>query len=101
MGSLSQPRLNIFTVCNMRVMICLGQGGLRSLSASSLYIHQLYGNGLLIILPEHVIYGTVFACILVSFFVVSFSVLSVVSVLKVRVMLSMDDIYFQEVQNLW
>ena len=36
-GSLSQPRLNIFTVGNMRVMICLGQGGLRSLSASSLY----------------------------------------------------------------
>ena len=32
-GSLSQPRLNIFTVGNMRVMIC--QGGLRSLSASS------------------------------------------------------------------
>ena len=35
MGSLSQPRLNIFTVGNMRVMICLGQGGLRYLSASS------------------------------------------------------------------
>ena len=35
MDSLSQPRLNIFTVGNMRVMICLGQGGLRSLSASS------------------------------------------------------------------
>ena len=35
MGSLSQPRLNIFTVGNMRVMICLSQGGLRSLSASS------------------------------------------------------------------
>ena len=34
-GSLSQPRLNIFTVGNMKVMICLGQGGLRSLSASS------------------------------------------------------------------
>ena len=34
-GSLSQPRLNTFTVGNMRVMICLGQGGLRSLSASS------------------------------------------------------------------
>ena len=34
-GSLSQPRLNIFTVGNMRVMICLGQGGLRSLIASS------------------------------------------------------------------
>ena len=33
--SLSQPRLNIFTVGNMRVMICLGQGGLHSLSASS------------------------------------------------------------------
>ena len=34
-GSLSQPMLNIFTVGNMRIMICLGQGGLRSLSASS------------------------------------------------------------------
>ena len=34
-GSLSQPRLNIFTVGNMRVLICLSQGGLRSLSASS------------------------------------------------------------------
>ena len=34
-GSLSPPRLNIFTVDNMGVMICLGQGGLRSLSASS------------------------------------------------------------------
>ena len=34
-GSLSQQRLNIFTVGNMGVMICLGQGGLRSLSASS------------------------------------------------------------------
>ena len=36
MGSLSQPGLNIFTVGNMRVMICLCQGGLRSLNASSL-----------------------------------------------------------------
>ena len=34
-GSLSPPRLNIFTVGNMGVMIYLGQGGLRSLSASS------------------------------------------------------------------
>ena len=34
-GSLSPPRLNIFTVGNMGVMICFGQGGLRSLSASS------------------------------------------------------------------
>ena len=33
-GSLS-PRLNIFTVGNMGVMICLDQGGLHSLSASS------------------------------------------------------------------
>ena len=33
--SLSPPRLNIFTVANMGVIICLGQGGLRSLSASS------------------------------------------------------------------
>ena len=39
MGSLSQPRLNIFTVDNMGVMICLGQGGLRSLSASSYYYY--------------------------------------------------------------
>ena len=37
-GSLSQPRLNIFTVGDMGVMICLGQGGLRSLSASSLSV---------------------------------------------------------------
>ena len=37
-GSLSQPRLNIFTVGNMRVMICLGKGGLRSLSASSFFV---------------------------------------------------------------
>ena len=34
-GSLSPPRLSIFTVDNMGVVICLGQGGLRSLSASS------------------------------------------------------------------
>ena len=34
-GSLSPPRLNIFTVGNMGAIICLGQGGLRSLSASS------------------------------------------------------------------
>ena len=34
-GGLSQPRLNIFTMGNMRVMICLGQGGLHSLSACS------------------------------------------------------------------
>ena len=34
--SLSPPRLNIFTVGNMGIMICLSQGGLRSLSASSL-----------------------------------------------------------------
>ena len=40
-GSLSQPRLNIFTVGNMRVMICLGQGGLRSLSASSFILDLL------------------------------------------------------------
>ena len=33
--SLSPPRLNIFTVGNMGVMICLSQGGLRSLSVSS------------------------------------------------------------------
>ena len=34
-GSLSPPRPNIFAVGNMEVMICLGQGGLRTLSASS------------------------------------------------------------------
>ena len=34
-NSLSPPRLNIFIVGNMGVMICLSQGGLRSLSASS------------------------------------------------------------------
>ena len=44
-GSLSQPRLNIFTVGNMRVMICLGQGGLRSLSASSCLYNYLLGKG--------------------------------------------------------
>ena len=41
-GSLSQPRLNIFTVDNMGVMICLGQGGLCSLSASSCEIKLLW-----------------------------------------------------------
>ena len=40
-GSLSPPRLNIFIVGNMGVMICLSQGGLRSLSASSLFFHFL------------------------------------------------------------
>ena len=44
-GSLSQPRLNIFTVDNMGVMICLGQGGLRSLSASSFIIETEYPLG--------------------------------------------------------
>ena len=34
-SSLSPPRLNIFTVGNMGVTICLDQGGLHSLSASS------------------------------------------------------------------
>ena len=42
MISLSLPRLNIFTVGNMGVIICLGQGGLRSLSASScVFAHLL------------------------------------------------------------
>ena len=41
-GSLSQPRLNIFTVGNMRVMICLGQEGLRSLSASSFRVKTTF-----------------------------------------------------------
>ena len=35
----SPTRLNIFTVGNMGVMICLGQRGLRSLTASSLSIY--------------------------------------------------------------
>ena len=43
-GSLSQPRLNIFTVGNMRVMICLGQGGQHSLSASSLFLKRKTEN---------------------------------------------------------
>ena len=37
-GSLSPPKLNTFSLGNMGVMICLGQGGLRSLSASSLFV---------------------------------------------------------------
>ena len=36
--SLSPPRLNIFTVGNMGVMICLSKGGLRSQSSSSIVI---------------------------------------------------------------
>ena len=43
-GSLSQPRLNIFAVGNMRVMICLGQGGLCSLSASSFTCNLLLSD---------------------------------------------------------
>ena len=39
-GSLSPPRLNIFTVGNMGVMIYIGQGGLRSLSDSSYCIKR-------------------------------------------------------------
>ena len=46
-GSLSQPRLNIFTVGNMRVMICLGQGGLRSLSASRIIKFLMHNYQLL------------------------------------------------------
>ena len=38
-GSLSPKWLSICTVGNMGVVICLGQGGLRSLSASSLHYH--------------------------------------------------------------
>ena len=41
-GSLSPPRLNIFTVSNMGVMICLSQGGLRSLSASCYYYYYYH-----------------------------------------------------------
>ena len=53
MGSLSQPRLNIFTVGNMRVMICLGQGGLRSLSASSsMYVLEREGTVALYAAPN-------------------------------------------------
>ena len=40
-GSLLPPRLNIFTVGNMGVLICLGQGGLHSLSASSYILDTL------------------------------------------------------------
>ena len=36
-GSLSPQRLNSFTVGNIGVMICLGQGGLHSLSVSSVF----------------------------------------------------------------
>ena len=46
-GILSSPRLNIFTVGNTGVMTCLGQGGLRSLSASnyiSLYKDTVWKN---------------------------------------------------------
>ena len=60
-GSLSQPRLNIFTVGNMRVMICLGQGGLRSLSASSFeIITGQTQDALLIEIPgnNHMLPGT-------------------------------------------
>ena len=41
-GSLSPLRLNIFTVGNMGVMISLGQGGLRSRSASSFNIGYMF-----------------------------------------------------------
>ena len=41
-GSLSPLRLNIFTVGNMGVMISLGQGGLRSQSASSFNIGYMF-----------------------------------------------------------
>ena len=50
-GSLSPPRLNIFTVGNKGVMICLGQGGLRSLSA------YYYMSRLIFIILQH---GTLF-----------------------------------------
>ena len=43
-GILSPPRFNIFTVGNMGVIICLGQGGLRSLSASSLSMSYTFDN---------------------------------------------------------
>ena len=33
----------MFAVNNMGVMICLGQGGLRSLSASSFYVFPISG----------------------------------------------------------
>ena len=42
-GSISQPRLNIFTVDNMAVMICLGQGGLRSPSGKGGYVFGSVG----------------------------------------------------------
>ena len=58
--SLSQPRLNIFTVDNMRVMICLGQGGLRSLSASSLSFgsipspHHVHSRAIILVLDQYI-----------------------------------------------
>ena len=53
-GSLSQPKLNIFTEGKMRAMICLGQGGLRSLSASSFisYINKMH-NTLIFYILNH------------------------------------------------
>ena len=45
-GNLSPPRLNIFTMGNMGVMICLGKGGLRSLSASSYICYHCSFPGL-------------------------------------------------------
>ena len=44
-GSRSPPRLNIFTVGNMGVMIRLGQGGLHSLSAYKYYYYYYLGGG--------------------------------------------------------
>ena len=40
--------INIFTVGNMRVMICLGQGGLHSLSASSFHLSRCFYHGKLV-----------------------------------------------------
>ena len=42
-----------FTVGNMRVMICLGQGGLRSLSASSFFLIFIFFKSLLVACPTH------------------------------------------------
>ena len=43
----SPPRLNIFTVGNMGVMICLGQGGLRNQQFNTTVDHQ-HSDGLLV-----------------------------------------------------
>ena len=50
-GSLSPPMLNIFTVGNTGVMICLGQGGLHCLStfSSKMFLVFFFLNSQLLI----------------------------------------------------